>query len=78
MQAVAAKNGIQNINLIRVGQRLMLPGASTPQKPTLKSLETIAREVIRGDWGNGQERERRLTEAGYDASAVQKTVNRLL
>ena len=44
----------------------------------LKSTEAIAKEVIRGDWGNGQERVRRLTQAGYDASAVQKIVNRLL
>lgn len=77
VQAVAAKNNIANPNLIHAGQRLILSGTAA-QKPTLKPLETIAREVIRGDWGNGQERERRLTEAGYDASAVQKTVNRLL
>lgn len=43
-----------------------------------KSNEEIAREVIRGDWGNGDERKRRLTEAGYDYGAVQSIVNQKL
>ena len=43
-----------------------------------KSVDAIAREVIRGDWGNGDERKRKLTAAGYDYSAVQKRVNELL
>ena len=43
-----------------------------------KSVDTIAREVIRGNWGNGDERKRRLASAGYDYSAVQKRVNELL
>lgn len=43
-----------------------------------KSLDEIAREVIRGDWGNGAERVQRLTAAGYDAGAVQGRVNALL
>lgn len=43
-----------------------------------KSVDEIAREVIRGLWGNGSERKDRLTKAGYDYSAVQKRVNELL
>lgn len=43
-----------------------------------KSNETIADEVIRGDWGNGQDRKNRLTAAGYDYSAIQAIVNRKL
>lgn len=43
-----------------------------------KSVDTIASEVIRGDWGNGDERKKKLTAAGYDYSAVQKKVNELL
>lgn len=42
-----------------------------------KSIDTIAREVLRGDWGNGAERKKRLTAAGYDYAAVQKRVNEL-
>lgn len=48
------------------------------EKPAQKSLETIAREVIRGDWGNGSERKRRLTQAGYDYRAVQDMVDKLM
>lgn len=43
-----------------------------------KSIDTLAKEVIRGDWGNGAERKQRLTAAGYDYAAIQKRVNELL
>lgn len=45
---------------------------------TKKSVDEIAREVIRGDWGNGTDREKRLKAAGYDYASVQKKVNELL
>lgn len=45
---------------------------------TKKSIDAIVCEVIRGDWGNGDERKQKLTAAGYDYSAVQKKVNELL
>lgn len=49
--------------------------------PTNKGVDVdaIAKEVIAGKkWGNGAERKRRLTEAGYDASVIQKRVNEML
>ena len=52
--------------------------ALTPQPTPAKSVEEIAKEVLAGQWGNGDERKRRLTEAGYDYAAVQKAVNALL
>lgn len=45
---------------------------------TNKSIDTIAREVIKGLWGNGQERKDRLTKAGYNYTSIQKRVNELL
>lgn len=45
---------------------------------TKKTVDEIAREVIRGDWGNGEERKQRLTSAGYDYDAVQSEVDKLL
>ena len=51
---------------------------SDRQSNTLKSVEEIAKEVISGKWGNGQERVDRLTAAGYNASEVQSTVNEML
>ena len=43
-----------------------------------KSVEELAREVLAGAWGNGGERKKRLTEAGYDYAAVQRRVNELV
>lgn len=40
-----------------------------------KTNEQIAQEVIEGKWGNGEERKKRLAEAGYDYSAIQSIVN---
>lgn len=50
----------------------------TPKSIATKTVAEIAKEVIQGKWGNGEERKRRLTAAGYDYQAVQKEVNRLL
>lgn len=41
-------------------------------------IETIAAEVIQGDWGNGEERRERLERAGYDYDVVHQMVNKLL
>lgn len=47
-------------------------------KPASKSVDELAKEVIRGDWGNGQDRVNRLTAAGYDYNAVQSKVDEML
>lgn len=44
----------------------------------LKSIDTIAKEVIAGKWGNGADRKARLTKAGYNYKEVQARVNKLL
>ena len=51
---------------------------SAVSSSNVKSIDTLAREVIRGDWGNGAERKQRLSAAGYDYTAVQQRVNELL
>lgn len=43
-----------------------------------KSVDEVAREVIRGEWGNGSDRRQRLEAAGYDYNAVQDRVNAIL
>ena len=43
-----------------------------------KSVDTIAKEVIQGKWGNGADRKNKLAKAGYDYEEVQKKVNQLL
>lgn len=40
-----------------------------------ESENEIVQEVMQGEWGNGQERIQRLTEAGYDAGLIQEKVN---
>lgn len=47
-------------------------------KNTTKNLDTVANEVLQGLWGNGQERFNNLSNAGYDAQAVQDRVNAIL
>lgn len=61
-----------NDNEQAVGSGESATGASDSE------LEEIAMQVIRGDWGNGADRKSRLTEAGYDYSAVQSLVNKIL
>lgn len=51
--------------------------APQPSQPAKKDITTIAREVMAGSWGNGDDRKRRLQAAGYDYNAVQNEVNRL-
>lgn len=42
-----------------------------------KSVTEVAKEVLAGDWGNGDDRKNRLAAAGYDYATVQAEVNRL-
>lgn len=43
-----------------------------------KTVDQLAQEVIRGEWGNNPERRQRLEAAGYDYDAVQARVNQLM
>lgn len=43
-----------------------------------KSVEAVAKEVIAGKWGNGEDRKKKLQAAGYDYGAVQRKVNELM
>lgn len=43
-----------------------------------KTINEIAKEVIDGKWGNGTDRKKKLTEAGYNYSEVQARVNVLV
>lgn len=51
---------------------------TTVNKPTVKSVDVIAKEVVAGKWGNGSERKERLAAAGYNYTEVQAKVNELL
>ena len=43
-----------------------------------KSVDAVAKEVIAGKWGNGEDRKKKLQAAGYDYGAVQRKVNELM
>lgn len=54
------------------------PYWETAPKFPKKSIDDLAKEVIDGLWGKGDERKQRLEDAGYDYNAVQNRVNELL
>lgn len=54
------------------------PAPAPAPAPARKDIDTVAREVIAGQWGNDPERARKLRAAGYDANAVQARVNQML
>lgn len=64
-----ASQNIELLNKLKSG---------APTKPTLKSNKTVAQEVIDGKWGNNPQRSQKLKNAGYNASAIQAEVNRIL
>ncbi|MGN0227473.1 MAG: phage tail tip lysozyme [Paludibacteraceae bacterium] len=43
-----------------------------------KTVEELAKEVLDGKWGNGEDRKKALTAAGYNYTAVQNKVNELV
>lgn len=63
---------------IRGFARPKYDASATTVKTTKKSVDTIAREVIRGAWGHGAIRKTALTKAGYDYDEVQRRVNEII
>jgi len=78
-------NGSERINRLRNAgynpeeiQTLINHGCTNFVKSSAKTNEEIAHEVIRGLWGNGSERIRRLRNAGYNPEEIRKLVNKIL
>lgn len=58
---------------------LRYPESGSSSAPSQKQdLDTIAQQVIDGEWGNGDDRRSALESAGYNYSEVQNRVNALL
>lgn len=49
-----------------------------PAQSSGKDIKTVAREVIAGQWGNGNARKKNLEAAGYNYKEVQDAVNQIL
>lgn len=54
------------------------PAKPTPTPTKKKTVAQLAKEVIDGKWGNGDERKKKLTDAEYDYDKVQAKVNEML
>ena len=63
---------IEQYNLTEWDKREVQP------HPQLKTIDEVAKEVIRGEWGNGNGRKEMLTCAGYDYDVIQARVNEIL
>lgn len=63
-------------NEVQAAVNAKLNGAST--NSSKKSIDEVAKEVINGDWGNGNTRRQKLEAAGYNYDEVQKRVNQIL
>lgn len=53
-------------------------GIDVPHPTYEKDVDTLAHEVIAGQWGSGEARKNNLTKAGYSYSEVQSRVNEIL
>lgn len=84
----ALTNAGYNYTTIQSRVNEMLNGVSNPVSvtpapapaptPVKKSIEEVAKEVIQGKYGNGQDRIAALKKAGYDYNKVQAIVNQLM
>lgn len=74
-------NSVKRRNLAVNGRYIRGYGVPDYEAVTVKPVKTveeIAKEVIAGKWGNGDDRKVRLTSAGYNYEAVRQKVNELL
>lgn len=79
VRADASKAKIKDVSLISgIPNEIGTYNDSGPKEDGGKTLEQLAKEVIAGKWGNGDERKKRLAAAGYDYSGVQSLVNQML
>lgn len=76
------KVGRRTINVgwgyIRGYARPKYAAETTTSTAKKKSIDTVAREVIKGAWGSGISRRTALAKAGYNYSEVQAKVNEIL
>lgn len=67
-------NGYVDLNIAYKDLPALIRGKNNKKK----SADEIAREVIAGKWGNGEERKKRLEAAGYSYNTIQAIVNQIL
>lgn len=75
--ANALKKGKIPADVVSAAFKELLGSEKEVTKET-KKLGEIVKKVLNGEFGNGEERVRKLTEAGYDYAEVQNKVNEAL
>ena len=75
--ANALKKGKVPADVVSAAFKELLGSEKEVTKET-KELGEIVKKVLNGEFGNGEERVRKLTEAGYDYAEVQNKVNEAL
>lgn len=73
---IYVKEGSHVVCYINDGNKVSV--SSSSKSSGKKSITTIAKEVIAGKWGSGDDRKKKLEKAGYDYDKVQTKVNELL
>lgn len=68
---------VDNVYAVVTKYNLTKYDAAEPVKADL-DIDKIAKDVIKGKYGNGEDRKRNLSAIGVDYAAVQKRVNELL
>lgn len=76
MEGIAQVVGLKKVKTENPNEEK--PTASTKPTEKKKNIDQIVREVIKGEWGNGATRKKKLQAAGYDYATVQKRVNQIL
>lgn len=64
--------------LAGLSQKQSSTPSSSKQEPAKKTVTQIAKEVLDGKWGNGEDRKKKLTAAGYSYKKVQAKVNEII
>lgn len=67
--------------LLRKGHTAIVTEGAEAVHAKKKSLDTIAKEVVQGKWGNGDARKKKLKAAGYTEAqikSIQSKVNKLM
>lgn len=68
----------QTLHVDHLKPNIQVVAAKVNETPSPAAIPDVARDVIKGLWGHGDERKQRLTEAGFNYDEVQNHVKSLV
>lgn len=85
-RGTTTKNHFDHVHVLFLTGAYVAPGKPADPKPSpkppvpggKKSNDVVAAEVVKGEWGNGDARIKRLKQAGYNPAVIQVLVNKIL